>query len=39
MLPAKFVIKSVSSLGFFFPIKYPIAMIKKTGNKTSKSFK
>ena len=33
------VIKDVSKLGFFLPKKNPIPIIKKTGNKTSKSFK
>jgi len=37
-LPEYVVIKEVSKSGFFFPKKKPIPTIKKTGNKTSKSF-
>ena len=36
--PAKEVINLVSNLGSFLPYQYPIPIVKKTGNNTSKSF-
>ena len=36
--PANVVMNLVLNLGSFLPYQYPIPIVKKTGNNTSKSF-